>query len=303
MLEEKVQNISYQSKNKIKNRIFDVIAVVVLIAAIAVNLGALEWKDITKDTVIDLLAEFVPLLLTSMLLTTDFYQKGVFYGKNSQTFVSISSSYSNLVTNLNGKQIEKISEFCINYNEDALRKIQEPMLKKVAISYDLYDVGKGNIPALKSLSKRKLKALGYDKNIYSVILKCNKVKIKGLKVNNILGNQNVEDITDLGKNENELRAAHTFKSTVTYILTTSLMTLIAIRDIATWGWTSLLLVSFKLVYIFVRSYMSYFNGYNDITISLNNQLARKTDIIKQFLSWYENKFTNLSKISNKLENS
>lgn len=301
MLEDKYSETKSNITTKVKNRIFDLIAAGILLAAIAISLGALEWKEISKDKIFDLLAEFVPLLLTSMLLTTDFYQKGVFYGKSSNTFMAMSDMYSKLVTNLTGKQIEAVSEFCIEYNEDALRKIQEPMLKKVAIPYQLYNEGDDKTPPLKTLSRRKLKALGYDPIVYKVILKCDRMTVKGLKVNNILGNTNVEDITDLGKTENELRASHNTTSAIQYLLSTAFMTLIAVKDIATWGWASLFLIAFKLTYIFVKSYMSYFAGYNDITVSLNNQLARKTDILKQFLSWYENKITISSKISNKLE--
>lgn len=303
MLEEKYNQTKTNITKKVKNRVFDIIAAGVLLAAIAINLGALEWKELGKINILDLLAEFVPLLLTSMLLTADFYQKGVFYGKASDTFIAISTAYSDLITNLTGKQIEAVSDFCIEYNEDALRKLQEPVLKKVAINYDLYNQGKGDIPPLKTLSKRRLKLLGYDRIVYKAILKCNKMNVKGLKVNNILGNENVDDITDLGKTENELRTVHNTTSAIQYTVSTAFMTLIAIKDIASWGWVSLLLIAFKLIYIFVRSYMSYFNGYNDITVSLNNQLARKTDILKQFLSWYENKVTKSSKTGNNLENS
>lgn len=302
MVEEKFNNVKSAAGSKIKNRIFDVIAVGVVLAAIAINLGALEWKEISSDTLIDLLAEFVPLLLTSILLTTNYYQKGVFYGKNSPTFSAIAESYSTLVTSLSGEEIDSVSEFCTEYNELALRKIQEPMLKKVAISYELYDSGNPNLDLkpLKILSKSKLSEM-YDEHVVKVILKCNKIKIKGIKVNNLLGNENVDDISDLGKTENELRMKHNTFSAIKYTASTAFMTLIAVKDILTWGWASVLLISFKLLFIFFRSYMSYFDGYNDVTISLNNQLARKTDILKQFKYWFENKNKKLQnnlKISN-----
>ena len=302
MVEEKFNNVKSAAGSKIKNRIFDVIAVGVVLAAIAINLGALEWKEISSDTLIDLLAEFVPLLLTSILLTTNYYQKGVFYGKNSPAFSAIAESYSTLVTSLSGEEIDNMSEFCTEYNELALRKIQEPMLKKVAISYELYDSGNPHldIKPLKILSKSKLSEM-YDEHTVKVILKCNKIKIKGIKVNNLLGNENVDDISDLGKTENELRMKHNTFSAIKYTVSTAFMTLIAVKDILTWGWASVLLISFKLLFIFFRSYMSYFDGYNDITISLNNQLARKTDILKQFKYWFENKNKKLQnnlKISN-----
>lgn len=290
MIEEKYIENKNTINKKIKNRIFDVIAAGVLLAAIAINLGALEWKEVTKDNIVNLLAEFVPLLLTSMLLTSDFYQKGVFYGKNSDAFIAIANAYSNIVMALTGKQIEMISQFCVEYNDDALRKMQEPLLKKIAISYDTYNNGDestDNIP-LKIMSKRKLSTL-YEPHIVKIILECNRIKIKGIKVNNLLGNEDIEDISDLGKTESQLRARHNTSSAIQYTLSTAFMTLIAIKDIAMWGWTSLFLISFKLLFIFFRSYMSYFNGYNDVTVSLNNQLARKTDILKQFKYWYEDK--------------
>lgn len=296
MLEEKYSNAKSTIGGKIKSRIFDVIAAGILLAAIAINLGALEWKEVSRDTIIDLLAEFVPLLLTSMLLTTNYYQKGVFVGKNSPSFIGIATAYSDLVTKLTGKQIDMVPEFCSEYNDNALRKIQEPLLKKVAISYELYDKGdeSKDIKPLKILSRRKLKEM-YDSNVINVILQCNKISVKGIKVNNLLGNEDVEDISDLGKTEAQLRAIHNTWSAVKYVLSTAFMTVIAVKDVVTWGWAAVLFISFKLLFIFFRSYMSYFAGYNDVTISLNNQLARKTDILKQFVNWYENKIKILQK--------
>lgn len=290
MLEEKYITSKSAASSKIKNRIFDVIAVGVLLAAIAINLGALEWKEVSKDNLINLLAEFVPLLLTSMLLTTNYYQKGVFFGKNSNSFIAITNAYSDLVTSLKGNEIDNIPEFCAEYNDNALRKIQEPVLKKVAISYELYNEGDAdkNIPPLKILSRKKLSKL-YERHIVNVIRHCNRMTIKGIKVNNLLGNENVDDISDLGRTENELRARHNTMSAITYTISTAFMTVVAVKDILAWGWASVALLSFKLLFIFFRSYMSYFEGFNDVTISLNNQLARKTDILKQFKYWYENK--------------
>lgn len=53
-----------------------------------------------------------------------------------------------------------------------------------------------------------------------------------------------------------------------------------------WGWVGVIFVIFKLLYIVARSYMQYFDGYQDITVSLVNHISRKTDIIKEFESEY-----------------
>jgi hypothetical protein len=63
------------------------------------------------------------------------------------------------------------------------------------------------------------------------------------------------------------------------------MSLIVIKDITTWGWASLIAVLFKVIYMFARSFMSYFSGYDDITVSVANHIARKTDILKMYLNY------------------
>ena len=57
------------------------------------------------------------------------------------------------------------------------------------------------------------------------------------------------------------------------------------KNIADWGWGGLVLVLFKVLYTFARSYTSYFQGYNDMTIDLTNHLARKTDVLKMYLNY------------------
>lgn len=289
MLEENVNNLKATAKKKIKNRMFDIVALGVILAMAAISLGVFQLKDVNKNTILGLAIDFIPLLLTSALLTSDFYKKGTFYGKNSDGFNSVVSVYSNLVAALNGRQIDSLNDFCLKYNEDALKALQTPILRKAAISQELYDNGddKDSKP-LKMMTRKELtERLG--KKGCAAVLKANKCKIKGLQVNGLLGNQNNDDVTDLGPSERQMEISHNVSSAASYTIATAFMTMIAIKDVLTWGWTSLILISFKMCYILAKSYMSYFTGYNDITVSLSNSIMRKTDIIKQFKYWYENK--------------
>lgn len=294
MLEESVDNFKTNARKKIKNRMFDIVALGVILAMMAISLGVFQLKDLTLDNVMPILIDFVPLLLTSALLTSDFYKKGAFYGKASEAFNAVVSVYSNIVASLNGRQIDSLNDFCIKYNDDALKALQTPILRKVAISQELYDEGcvdkHGSYTTrpLKVLSKKELKDK-YPKKVWKAILKANKCKIKGLQVNGLLGNQNNDDITDIGPTEKQMEVSHNLTSAASYTIATAFMTLIAIKDVMTWGWASLILIAFKLCYILAKSYMSYFTGYSDITVSLSNSITRKTDIIKQFKYWYENK--------------
>ena len=70
-----------------------------------------------------------------------------------------------------------------------------------------------------------------------------------------------------------------------YIVATLIMSLIAVKDIAQWGWAGIVIVIFKVTYLAGASYMSYFKGYDDATISLVAHFTRKTDILKQYLNY------------------
>jgi hypothetical protein len=102
----------------------------------------------------------------------------------------------------------------------------------------------------------------------------------------LLGNTESSDSTDIGDNEQDMAKSRLKYNAVTYIICTLFMTLLAIKDILQWGWSGLLLVAFKLIFILCSSLMNHFKGYNDITINLVNHIARKTDILKQFNTWY-----------------
>lgn len=289
MLGNNVNRVKSTIVDKAKTRIFDIVAAGIILAAAAIILGVFEPKEISKETLFDIGIEFIPLFLTSILLSQNYYNKGVFVGKGTDAFSNIVKLYSSIVSSLTGEQVGNLCKFCDEYNETTLNKIKELELKKVAIPFDLYDKGDDTNKPLKVWSKKQLKAK-YEKHVWKTILHCKHIKIKGLKVNNLLGNEDIDDRTDLGKTEKELRSGYMLKTSIMYIVCTLVLTLIAIKDIQSWGWTSLILISFKILYIFFRAYMTYFDGYNHITVSLSNHIARKTDILKEFQFWHKNNF-------------
>lgn len=68
-------------KGGIKDRIFDIIAVGIVIAMLLLNLGAIELKEITWCSILDICIECLPFFLAAMLLNANFYTKGTFAGK------------------------------------------------------------------------------------------------------------------------------------------------------------------------------------------------------------------------------
>lgn len=268
---------------------FDIIAVAIVAAMLALSLGVFELREINVREVFNILLETLPFYFATILLNTNYYTKGTFGGKATKTFISVANKYSVKVNGLTGWQISKLPDFCDAYNTKVLEKIQCGILRTVALTLDEFNVDYKcdavSHGPLKVMSKHDLiHLLGHDRAM--AVIKAKNVKIKGISANVLLSNLDNPDVTDLGPGEREMAHRRTKSSAITSFLCIFVLTLIGIKNVMEWGWVGVIFVIFKLLYIVARSYMQYFDGYQDITVSLVNHISRKTDIIKEFESEY-----------------
>lgn len=275
--------------NKVKTHIFDVIAMGLVISVGLLSLGAIELRDLGKEA-FNILLEAIPFYLGSIALALNFYKKGVYAAKVTETFINVVKQYSNKVNALTGKHIDKLNDFCFEYNSKAIRIRQEAILRDVAISFDRFDKyskdDEGHkLKPLKIMSEVDLKST-YGDTVCAAVTKAKNVKIKGLSPNNLLGNVNSDDITDLGKNEQEMLKDRSKEYSIVYFISILVMSLMGIKDVLEWGWMGAFLLLFKMLYILCRSYMKYFEGFDDINVNLVNHISRKTDVLKEFDYWY-----------------
>ena len=276
--------------NKLKTHVFDVIAVGLVVSIGLLNLGAIELKNIGAE-IFSILLEAIPFYLGSVALAINYYKKGVYAGKATQSFNDVVRTYSTIVNGFVGKQIDKLSEFCSNYNRKALLIKQESILREAAISikrFDEYikDELDHKLPPLKIVPDAELIAT-YGEYVGGKIIEAKNVKIKGISVNNILGDNNTDDITDLGKTEHEMFVDRSREYSIIYSVSIVIMSVMGVKDILEWGWMGAFLLLFKLLYILSRSYMKYFEGYDDVTVRLVNHMSRKIDVLKEFNYWYD----------------
>ena len=273
-----------------KDRAFDLIAVGLIFAVGLLSLGAIGLRDISFTEIINMLLEAVPFYLASVTLSVNFYKKGVYSAKESESFINCIKLYSHKVNKLTGKQLDSIGEFCEDYNHKAVKLAQQSILRSVAISYEryneiTYDKNGIELLPLRQLSEKEIIEL-YNKRVAEHVLKANDVKVKGLNSNILLGNNDDWDITNLGMTEQELLKKRTRSYAGANAISIVLLTVMSIKNILDWGWAGALLTVFKLVFILCRCYMKYFEGYEDITQKVSNHISRKTDILKQFDYWY-----------------
>ena len=283
---EKILDVKSKGIEFAKSKAFDIIALAIIVAMSLLSLGFVELRSVTLTNVLNILVECVPLYFAATLLSSNYYNKGTYSAKLGKNFKEASSYFSEIVNSLTGAMIAKLHEFCYLYNKKALSKMQEDLLMSVGIPYDLYDQGNDKIKPLKSMTEDELLQM-YNDRVTKVILKCNTLKVKGINVNIILGNNDCVDVTDLGRNEKQLKTMRIAGYATTYALVTISMSLIGVKDIMQWGWMGAALTLFKVLYIASGAYMKYFNGYEDIDVNIVNYLYRKTDVIKEFRCWYD----------------
>jgi hypothetical protein len=119
------------------------------------------------------------------------------------------------------------------------------------------------------------------------IIKAKKVKLKGVNVVSLTSEQKVSDITDTGYGEGEYAKMFTTSKVLSYAISFVLFSFITAKDIMAWGWAGLGLLLFKITYTLGCSILGQSRGYRDITVNVVAHYNRKTDILKQFHSWYE----------------
>lgn len=292
-IEEIVKDTTSKISSDIKKSVYDWICAIIIIAVVAASLDIIGLIDLTGENawnrITNFVMQWIPYFMATILLNNTLYKKGVFVGKRTTVFVNNAKTYSELVNDLTGEQIKKLDAFCEDYNETSLKNLQTNILKKEALTYNDFD-NKFSIDGvtynpLKIWTDEELENSKYTKSQIKAIKKAKNVKIKGLTSNSLLSSMNVKDPTDIGQNEKELARKRSLSSTLIYVVSTILMSLLAIKNIADWGWSGLIIVLFKVLYTFAKSYMSYFQGYNDMTVDLTNHIARKTDILKMFLNY------------------
>lgn len=273
-----------------KNKVFDLIGISIVLVMFFLGLGALKLIDFTLESLLNFVISFIPFYLATMLLNTNYYTKGTYKGKESEIYKKAMLAYSTITNDLNGDQQLKLNDFVEWYNADALKRLQTSILKRVSISYERFatmtvDKDGKELPPLQTYSYNELLAM-YNSYVAKVIEHAKHAHIKRISVNILLSNVQSIDPTDLGKSEAQLRRTRLSMTGAASFVSVIALSMIGFKDIMEWGWVAAFVTLFKMVYIFARSYQMFFRAYDDITVSVVNHIARKTDILKQFQSWY-----------------
>lgn len=294
---EKVLDAKGRASTFLKSRMFDFIAVGIVISLFMLTLGVLELRKITWTEILNIVVESLPFYLAVNFLSMNYYSKGSFEGKLTANFIAVSRMFSTKANSLTGKQISVISDFCEDYNFKVLKSRQSSVLRRSVLTYEDFAVDYVTYTNLNgerheehhgplcNMSKIALvKLIGHPatKNV----LKAQRMTVKGLRVNLLLGNNDVDDSTDIGYTESQLIKRRAKNYALRSFFFIAILMILVVKDVAEWGWAGLIYSVFRVLMIVCNSYTRYFEGYEDITVRLSNHLSRKTDILKEFEYWY-----------------
>lgn len=280
----------------IKRYIFDIIAAVIILAIIAATLHIFDVYDMSNpEEIKSFFVDWVPYFLASILLNGDLYEKGIFVGKSVKEYIDAKHAYSEKVSTIDGHKLSKVTDFCIYYNTESLISLRKAILKEQGLSYEQFDkeykTKDATYPGLKTWTEEKLKSELTSEQV-DAVLQAKKVKVKGINTNLLLGNEDVNDPTNIGLTEKQLTMRRNIWITIRYLFMTGLMSVLFIKDITKWRWGGLLEVLFKLTFVVARALMSYLKGYTDTVVHHTNHLIRKTDILQIFDVWYDKNYPN-----------
>lgn len=286
-----IEDAKTETIRRIKANMYDVLAAAIIIVMFVVALGVMSPKELTWDSLKEVLVSWVPFFLTASFLNYNYYSKGKSRGKDADSFKTTIAAYSKQVGSITGAQMSKLPDFCKYYNQQALEELQTSVLVLASISFERFDKftrdqnGK-ELKPLKILSIKDLKKLGYSKEEIKIIIRAKHITVQGIRHNQLLGNTSARDKTNIGHGEGDMTKARTIVSTIGQAVSMFILCMIGMKDIMDWGWVSAIFILFRMVWILCKSYLQYLKGYNDITIRLANHIARKTDILKEFEYWY-----------------
>lgn len=286
------EDILVEAKTKaisdIKTYIFDLVAFGIVIALALASLNIFDFDDPSLMTPGEFIVGWLPYFLTTILLNADLYKKGVFIGKRTDRFCSVLNVYSEHTGKIKDEDLEKVDVFCTEFNDKTLKDLQIATLKPAGISYDDFiapiKVAAGVEIQLRFCSKKQLQAAHYTNEQIRAIRKAKRLKVKGLTTMQLMSSLTARDATDTGPTERQLENNRMGWKVICYLATTVFLTFVGIKKLTEWGWVALIPLTFKVIYIAAGAMMSYFNGYNDITVTVRNSLIRKTDILRMFIA-------------------
>lgn len=283
--EDKLQGVKIGASQGIKKHIFDWVSAIIIVALIAACMDVFSLIDFKTIDLLEFFISWFPYFAAAILLHNNLYKKGVYVAKGTEKFIKTIEAYSDIANSLSGEQIKKLYPFCDKYNEDVKKSMQTQTLRKEGVTFEEFEYGTKELPALKTCNRKFLIEKGYNKAQIKAIKTAKNLHVHGINVSILLSSINVKDVTRIGDDEKTLQTKQIISSTLRYASSTLLLSIMAVKDITEWGWMGLILTIFKVMYLFAGSYMSYFKGYDNITMSLVNHFSRKIDILKMYLDY------------------
>lgn len=289
-IEDVVNNAKNEMRNTLSRWVYFFAIAFVIVIAILLELGGFERVE--EINWWDLIIASLPMFLMTVILDGLLYNNGKEKGKTTQRYIRANMDFSTHAGNLSGEDLERLPEFCSEYNDKAVKNIQKAYLTRACVSFDMFaerwEKDGVSYDPLKIMPRKMLKAL-FNKDQIRWILKARRVSVVGLNATTLTSGQTKNDPTYVGKTEKEYTLEHSTKKVLSYAATFILFSMVVAKDLSEWGWAGVGFLLFRIFFTLGTSLFAHLSGYTDITSGMVTYYNRKVDILKQFENWKKSK--------------
>lgn len=286
-VEQKYSELKNKGQDVLKKWIFDLVALVIIGASFLLEFGELSPNEFNLWSWI---GDTLVFFFCAMSLSSVYYSKGIYKAEGLDKYIQAVEEYSKAAT-ISGSARSLLPLFCKEYTETALKDMQDALLSRACISLDEFYLprkkGDEELPAILTMENKDITA-EFGKSRSKWIIKAKRIRVKGLTVDDLMSDQITHDPTRLPTRKG-LKTRFSIQNATMYLFIGVFIAWFGIKlaqdfSIAAFAW-----FFFRVAMMAGRALTAYLTGYEDISTRWKDTLIKKTDILRQFDAWKENK--------------
>ena len=273
-----------REKNPQGLRLPNVMNLVMIFCIIVAGLLFVGEIKLTFDSVLNVSLMIAIIFLIASIAYQNNYQNGMYAAMKDSEYVKAKENYEKAKSEIYSLGFApKLSDYCVRYIENELKKHRSAILSSMCVSYEEYQqdyLGK---------TYSELLSMGVPKNKAQCINRANKAV--GIRLNESLllePGANSSVTRGLGLSSVEQRNADFAMNIAFRVLTTLLSGTVVIDVIINPSWQALAQWVLRMMAVFWAAVTGYNAGYKNISETTISYLSRKTEILKIFILWHEN---------------
>ncbi len=258
-----------------KKRVFDIVALLLIVALFLVENGELIIK---KQSILTFVGNILVMFMLTLLFDNNYRIKGKLHGMSTEKYVRASKNLKELSENLSDQNINELSYNLTKFLDNQFVQEQKQVLYAVGISFEDYE------KSYKKMTKGEVSKI-LNKTQSRGVQKAKDIKKQNITVDVLLSEFSFSNGLIIHKSQKRLDLEHNLKSVIIYLLTALLFGYFAIGLIENFSILNLGWFLIKCSFLFFRGIKSYFESFIEISTIAVERMESKSLIVKRILNF------------------